>query len=65
MFFFVSRCSLYISGSLGMADGLSFDVFFVCFFLNGVIVVYICFWIVWCVSGSIYFLLMNEAVCAW
>ena len=33
--FFVSRCSLYISGSLGMVGGLSFDVFFfVCFFFE-------------------------------
>ena len=40
--FFVSRCSLYISGSLDMADGLSFDVFFcLLFFLNGAIVIYL------------------------
>ena len=40
--FFVSRCSLYISGSLGTVGGLSFDVFFfVCFFLNGAIVIYL------------------------
>ena len=62
--FFVSRCSLYISGSLDMADGLSFDVFF-CFFFEWCY----CYIFVFGLCGAFLapstFLLMDEVICAW